>query len=142
MGLTLGELEALPQLHARDLGVARSPDELDHLVDVVDRDLEPFQDVLTLASPVEVVRGALDHDVVPMLYEMQQHLAQRHHPGDAVDQREHDGAERDLHLRMFVEPIQHDVRDRLAPELDHDPHPVTVGLVAQIPYVGDLPVTD
>ena len=57
---------------------------------------------------------------------------------NTVHQRKHDRTEGGLHLRVLVEPVEHDVRDRITLELDHDPHAVTVRLVAQVPDVNDL----
>ena len=39
---------------------------------------------------------------------------------------------------MLVELVEHHLRDRVALELDHDPHPVAVGLVAQVADLGQL----
>ena len=43
---------------------------------------------------------------------------------------------------MLVELVEHDLGDRVALELDHDPHAVAVRLVAQVGDLGDLLVLD
>ena len=61
---------------------------------------------------------------------------------DVVDERDHVHAERRLHRRVLVELVQHDLRDRVALELDHEAHAALVGLVAQVGDLGDLLVVD
>jgi hypothetical protein len=53
-------------------------------------------------------------------------LAQRQRPRHVVDQRDHVDAEGGLHRRVLVELVEHHLGDRVALELDHDPHPVAV----------------
>ena len=106
--LPLGEREALLQRVPRRL--RRRVDarmSCDHLVDVVDRDLEPFEDVLALERLVEVELRAPHHHHVAVVDEVQRAspcsgITLRH----AVDQRQHDRAERGLHLRVLVELVQ------------------------------------
>ena len=50
-------------------------------------------------------------------------------PRHAVDERDHVDAERRLHRRVLVELVEHDLRDRVALELDHEAHAAAVGLV-------------
>ena len=49
---------------------------------------------------------------------------------------------RRLHLRVLVELAQRDLRDRVALQLDHQPHPGAVRLVAEVGDLGDLLVAD
>ena len=60
----------------------------------------------------------------------------------AVDERDRVHAERRLHRRVLVELVEHDLRERVALELDHEAHAVAVGLVAQVGDLGDLLVVD
>src|SRR5690606_20217751 len=69
LGLPLGEAEPLLEPRVRGLGVRRGLDELDDLVDVVDGDLEPLEDVLTFARDAEVVLGPPDDDRMPVVDE-------------------------------------------------------------------------
>ena len=71
-----------------------------------------------------------------------EHLAQRQRARHVVDQRDHVDAERRLQRRVLVELVEHDLRDRVALELDHDPHAAAVGLVAQVGDLGDLLLLD
>ena len=47
-----------------------------------------------------------------------------------------------LHRRVLVELVQHDLRDRVALELDHQPHAALVGLVDDVGDLGDALVVD
>ena len=113
-------------------------DDLDHLVDVVDGDLEPFEDVLALERLVEIELRAPDDDFVAVLDVVLEHFLERHHLRHEAararvgHEREHDDAERRLHRRVLVELVEHHARNRVALELDHDAHAVAVGLVAQV----------
>jgi hypothetical protein len=53
-------------------------------------------------------------------------------------ERDRVDAERRLHRGVLVELVEHDLRDHAALELDHDPHALAVGLVAQVGDLGDL----
>ena len=129
VGLLLAQPEPLPEPRVglgRILGAA---DDLDDLVDVVDRDLEALEDVLPGFGRVEVVLGPPDDDLVPVLDVVLEQLLQVHDLGGALHERQHDHAEGGLHGGVLVELVQHDVGDRVALELDDDPHALLVGLV-------------
>ena len=138
LGLPLAQLEAALQLRARLRRVLRLADDLDHLVDVVDGDLEPLEDVLALERLVEVELRAADDHLVPVRDVVLEQLLEPHHlrhqlPARRVgDEREHDHAERRLHLRVLVELVQHHARDRVALELDHHPQPFAARLVPEV----------
>jgi hypothetical protein len=77
--LGLGEPEPLAQLRRSASVCLRPADDRDHLVDVVDGDLEALEDVLALLRLGEVELGPPDDDLVPVLDEVLEHLLQRHH---------------------------------------------------------------
>ena len=129
VALLLAEAEPLPQLGVGLGRVLRAPDDLDDLVDVVDRDLEAFEDVLPGLGGVEVELGPPDDDLVPVLDEALEQLLQVHDLGGALVERQHDHAEGGLHRGVLVELVQHHVGDGVALQLDDDPHAVLVGLV-------------
>ena len=58
VGLDLGQLEALHEVRARRVDVGRRADGRDHLVEVVERDLQAFEDVRALLRAREVELGA------------------------------------------------------------------------------------
>ena len=129
VALLLAQAEPLPELGIRLGRVVRAPDDLDHLVDVVDGDLEALEDVLPRLRGVEVELGAADDDLVAVLDVVLEHLLQVHDLGRALVERQHDHAEGGLHRGVLVELVQHHVGDGIALELDDHPHAVLVGLV-------------
>ena len=136
--LALRQLEGFLQALRRDLGVPRAPDHLDHLVDIVDRDLETLENVGSLVGLLEVERcAAYDHNVT-VLDEVLQHLPERKNARHAVDEGQQNRAEGRLHLRMFVQPVQDDLRNGVPLELDYDAEPVSVGFVTHVTDFGQL----
>ncbi len=88
--LDLRELERLHQLDARVVDVLRLLDELDDLVDVVERDLEPLEDVRPLLGLRQVELRPPDDDLLAVRDEVLDHLLQRHDLRHAVDERQQD----------------------------------------------------
>ncbi len=64
--------------------------------------------------------------------EVLQDLDEGQLPGHTVDQRQHDGAEGLLHLRVLVELIEHDHGDGIALQLDDEANPFFIRLVADV----------
>ncbi len=144
LGLPLAEPEPALQLCAGRGGILRRADEGDDLVDVVDGDLEPLEDVLPFERLVEVELRAAHDDFVPVLDIVLEALLEREHLGHQLprvrigDQREHDHAKRALHGRVLVQLVEHHTRNGIALELHHHPHAVTIGLVTQRADAGEL----
>ena len=67
-----------------------------------------------------------------MVDEELQRLLEAQYDGPAIDDRQHDDAERLLQRRVLVEVVQHGEHLRLALQLDDDAHALPVGLVAQV----------
>ena len=57
-------------------------------------------------------------------------------------QRQQVRPEGGLHLRVLVQLVQDDLGLGVAPQLDHDPHPLAVRLVAEVGDPGDVPLLD
>jgi hypothetical protein len=130
--LPLGQLVALAQRGVRGRRVLGLLDDLDHLVDVVDGDLQALEDVLAVLGALQLELGAAGDDGVAVLDEVVQQLLQVHLLRHAVREGQHDRAEGDLHLRALVELVQHHRGDRVALQLDDEPNPFPVALVAQV----------
>ena len=134
LGLPLAQPEPGLQLGGGDVLVGGAADRLDHLVEVVEADLEALRDVGALLRLVEIEPGAADDDVAAVVDEQLERLLEAQHDWAPFDDREHDHAERRLQRRVLVEVVQDAEHLGLALQLDHDAHPVAVGLV---PQVGD-----
>src|SRR6266498_2029702 len=145
--LNLSELELVDQPL---LGVVRGPrpaDQLDDLVDDVDGLLEALQDVRAAPGLLQLVRRAVAYDLAAEGDEFVERLGQVEDLRLAVDDREVDHPERDLHLRHLVQLVQDDLRDGVAFEFDDDADLLlrrrfAVGLVADLRNALDLLVID
>jgi hypothetical protein len=130
--LDLRELELLDQPLACGIRVGRGADQRDHGVEVVERDQVALEDVRAgLGFPELVLRSAGD-DLALEVEVVAEEVAQRERSRDAVDERHGVVPERHLQRRVLVELVQHDLRNRLALELDLDPHPGLVGQVLDV----------
>ena len=138
LGLDLGQPEAGHEVVAGRLDVGRLADGLDDLVEVVERDLEAFEDVGPGAGLLQVELGAAADDLAPVVDVVLQDGLERQRLGLAVDQGEHVQVERDLHRRVLEQVVQDAVRVGVALDLDVDAHAVAVGLVAQVGDALDL----
>ncbi len=90
----------------------------------------------------QLVLGPAHDDVALVADVGLQHLPQRQRARHAVDQRHHVDAERRLHVGVLEQLVQHDLRQHVALELDHQAHAPAVGLVADVADLGDLLVPD
>ena len=126
------QLELRHQAFARFGRALRPANQLDHLVEVVERDLQAFEDVRARLGLAQLELGAAPDDLAPELDEVLDDVEERQHPRPAADDRQHDDAERRLQLRVLVEVVEDDLRHLAALQLDDDPHAVAIGLVAQV----------
>ena len=132
--LYLREGEALDQVGARLIGIGGGADNGDHLVDIVRGDDQPLQDVGPFLGLLQLELGPSDDHLVAVVHKMRdqvlevQQLRPTFHQRDVVD------AEGRLQGRVFVQGVQHDVRDRIPLQHIDDAHPLPVGFV---PDIGD-----
>ena len=77
-----------------------------------------------------------------MIDECEQHVAQAHLARPPFMDTEHDEPVALLHLGELVELVQDHARIGVALELDHDPHAVAIGFVAQIADTVETLVVD
>ena len=120
--LDLGELELLHQALARRVGVGGGADQRDHRVEVVERDQVALEDVRARLGLAQLVLQPAGDDLALEVEVVAEQVAQRERPRHAVDERDRVVAEGRLQRRVLVELVQHDLRDRLALQLDLDPH--------------------
>ena len=105
---------------------------LDHFVDVVQRDAEPFQDVDALLALVQVELGAPDDHLAAVLQEVAQDLLQVEQHGPLAHNGHHVDAEARLKGRELVQGVDDNVRDGPALEVHDDADALAVRLVAQV----------
>ena len=112
--------------------VPRSANQLDDLVEVIERDLQPFEDVGAGLGFAQLELGPAPHDFAAELDELIDDLNELQHARPAAADRQHDDAERRLQLGVLVQVVEHDFRHFAALQLHDDAHAVPVRLVAQI----------
>ena len=122
LGLDLGEPEARDQPLARRVRGRAPADELDDLVDVVEGDLQPEQDVLAGPGLLQLEAGAPGDHVAPVGDEALQHLLQGEDARLAAVDGEQDDAEGGLQRGVLVEVVQDHLGHRVALQLDDDAH--------------------
>ena len=119
-------------------------DDLDDVVEVVERDLVAEEDVLAVAGLAEEEGGAAADDFDAVIEEGADGCVEREFLGLAVVDGQEDHGEGVLHLGVLVELVEDDLVLGSALEADDDAHAVTVGLVAELVAgdVGDDAVVD
>ena len=142
-GLDLGERERLElQRVARGRGVRAATNERDDRVDHVERAQQTLDDVRALARFVEPVLRTPGDDLDLVRDVVRQRVAQAQQTRNAVDQREQVDREVGLHRRVLVEQVEHDLRVRVALEVDDEPHRVARRLVANVADAFDPALVD
>ena len=120
------------------MGVSDSADQLDHRVQILDRFLESEQDMLALARLAQQKVGAAPHHFDAVIDEPLQNVHQAEFARLPVHDGQHDHAEVHLQLRVLVEIVQNHFGLLAALQLEHDPHPVAVALIANFGNPLDL----
>ena len=132
LGLELAEAELAHQTGAGRCRIRCGTDQRDHRIEVVDGDLEAFQDVQALLRLAQVVDRAPRHHILAVVDEDLQRILQIEQLRTPADDRQHVDAERVLQLAELEELVLHDLRDGVALELDDHAHAVAIGFVAQV----------
>ena len=130
--LNLREAEARHQAVARFGHGLRSANQLDHLVEVIERDPQAFEDVIPRLGLAQLEFGPPADDLAPELDEALDELEQGQHLRPPADDREHDDAEARLQRRVLVEVVENHLRHFAALQLDDDAHAFAIGFVAKV----------
>jgi hypothetical protein len=130
--LDLRQAEVRHQAFARLGNGLRPADQLDDLIEMVERDLEAFQDVIASLGLPELELGSPADHFAPELDEGFDEFQQVEHLRAAADDRQHDDAEARLQRRVLVEVVEHDLGHFAALQLDDDAHAVAVGFIPQV----------
>ncbi len=129
------EVESAGSRHQIIAGVAgrmgRAHD-ADYFIDVVQRQSEAEQNVVTVARLPQFEIGAAAHDIDAVFDEVLDGLQQAEFARLAVDDGEVDDAEADLQLGVFVEVIEDDLGLFAALQLENDAHAVAVAFIADL----------
>ena len=113
-------------------GTGRTPNDLDHLIKVGDRDDQAEQDMRTLTRLVQFELGAAGNDLFAELHKGFDNLAQAQQFGPTAANGEHVGGETRLRGRVAPQLIQHDFGRRVALQVHDDPYAFAAGFVADV----------
>ena len=126
------EVELRNEAVSRGVGVARAPDQLDHGVEVRQRDEQPLEDVCARLSPAQLELRATHDHVALVVDVVADELGEPQGARNAIDQRDHVRAEGGLHRGVLVELVERDLVVLAPLQLDHEPDAGLVRLVAQV----------
>ena len=110
----------------------RGANQSDDRVEVIERDLETFENVIAGFGLAQLELGSPPNHLAPEVDEALDQFEQVQHLRPAADDGEHDDAEGRLQRRVLVQVVEHHVGNLAALQLDDDPHAVAVGLVAKV----------
>ena len=134
-GLVVVDLEQRLQALARVVGAGGAADERDDLVERVESLEQTAQDMHALFGLAQA-RARAAHDDLDLVRDPQaDEPVDRERARHVVDDREHVRAEVVLQLRVFVEVVEHDLRDGVA--LEHDDETLTRAVRGLVTDVGD-----
>ena len=122
------------QIFSRIRPAGRTPNNFDDIIDVIERDVVPDQNVLARFGFAQIELRAPAHDFDAVLDEQLQQRQQAQFARLPVHDRQQDHAERFLHLRELEEVVQDNFRLFAAFHFDDDAHALAVGFIA---HVGD-----
>ena len=128
--LQLAQLELLHQAVAGFFRRLAATDERDDFIEVVNGDDQALQDVGALFGLPQLKLRAADHNIMAVLDVMEDHLPQVQELRTALDQGDVVDREAGLELRVLVELVEHHVGNRVALQVEHDPQPLPVRLIA------------
>src|SRR5208283_653345 len=132
LGLRLTQLELRHQAGARGLAVLGTANQLDHRVEVAQRDQQSLEDMQPRLGLTQLELGTPGQHLAAMAKKLHQHIAQAQFTRAPLVDRQHDHPVTFLHLAQLVELVKDNPRLGVAFELDHDPHAVAIGFVAQV----------
>ena len=141
VGLLLGKTEALGEARGGFLVRLGGADDVDDLVDVIERNDIAFEDVLALLGLGQLVAGATGDNIFLVLDIVEENFLQREHARGAVHQGQHIAAEAHLQLGVLEQLVQHHLRDGVGLQIDDDVDALAVGGVVDVADFGQLLVT-
>ena len=127
--LDLREVESRHEPASRLGDVRRGADRLDHLVDPVEGDQEPLEDVRAMLRLLEEELGPATDHLHPVVQELAHQREDRQRLGPPVHERDHDDRERVLERGGLVEVVQGDAGVLAPLQLHDDAHPLAIRLV-------------
>ena len=132
LGLNEAEVELFHEPRARVLGAFGVADRLDHAVQELEGDAQPFQDVSAFTLLVQVELGAAGDHLKAVIDKDQERPPQSQRYRSAVQQGKGIDAESRLQWRKLEEAVLFLFGRGAAFQFDDDAHAAPVALIAQI----------
>ena len=139
--LRLGETESLYKSELCRGNGRRRLDNLNYLVDIVDRDLVALEDVHLTKSLIKIEFGSVDYDFLLESDILVENLRQVHGLGLAAVDNKHIDRAGILKLGVLVELIEYVLGVRVASVLNDDSHTASARLVTKCSQTLDLLLT-
>ena len=114
------------------LRARRAADQLNHRIEVFDRNCQTDQRMGTVTGLVQLKNGTTADDVFAELDKGGNDFFQIHHHRAAGIDGQHIHAEAGLQRRIFVQLVQNNIGLKIAFDFDYHTHALTVGLVADV----------
>ena len=130
--LDFAQLEALHQIGARSLRRARTANNLNHFIQIFERNQQSFHDVRSRPRPRQIELGATPNDFAAMFDVMDQDFFERQQPRLAVHQSQQGDGEGLLHGGQPEKLVENLLCVHRPRKFDGDAHARAVGLIAQI----------
>ena len=140
--LEIAQAEPAAEGGGRLRGAPGGLDHGDHLVDPVEGNDQPLQDVGPLPRPREFEGRPADDHLLAELQEALENVPQVEDPGLPPVDREHDDPEGGLHLGVLVELVQDDGGGLVPLQVEDDADPLAVRLVPEVGDPADLLLLD
>ena len=132
-GLDQAQVEDIDQPGASLFAVVALPDDLDHFVDIDDRNQEAFDEVQSLLAAREPEETAPTNDAEPVVEVDLQQFFEAERAGAAVDERDIVDAEAVFERGQPVELLEHGIRAESRLDADNQSHAVfAIGKVCDI----------
>src|SRR5689334_5186665 len=126
------QAELRDQAIARLAWILRGADQRDDGIEVIERDLQPFEDVAARLGLAQLELGPASDNLPAELDEVVDQLDERQHLRPPADDGEHDDAEAALQRGVLVQVVEDDVADLAAFQVDDDAQPVAIRFVANV----------
>src|ERR1043165_7781248 len=126
------QAELRDQAIARFAWILRGADQRDDGIEVIERDLQPFEDVAARLGLAQLELGPASDNLPAELDEVVDQLDQRQHLRPPADDGERDDAEAALQRGVLVQVVEDDVADLAAFQVDDDAQPVAIRFVANV----------
>ena len=128
-GLRFGQRKPLHEDFLGFLSRMTRPDQPDHLIDIIERNKQTFDNMRPLFRFIQIKPGSSGNNILLMLQIELEHFGKIQNLRLTVYKTKLDHTEGVLHLGMLKKLVQHHIRIYIPPQLDYHPGSLTVGFI-------------